>query len=506
MRRDTLKNQGGVMRGRKSSIFKNSSAVLAVCAGLAVGQEQPWNLPYIRPAAYDYTQYYSPSLNNYLSLIAPDYFKKTMDSAWSYYKANFMMSNGLINQRTYSNGTVSNTNVAVSEGQGYGMIFSVLMNDQTTFNKIFEAANTYMWSDAHKSYYIWSYPSGAQGAATDADLDIGLALVFADALQGAGLWQTYNKNGITYHSRAMDVIVSIHDNMVAQNYLLPGDSWGSDGVNNLNPSYFATAWLKVFDAYQTQVSFTSVIDNCYAVLAKMPRYSKGQAVDWCTPSGGQASQAGGKTDQGLGMLSDAIRTPYRIAMDALWFKDSRAIAYCENSKGTLTQYTNSNIILMAAQMAQYDNNGNAIASTSGDLENVAMWSAGVLGSLDTAYTRRATNSSVLAIISGNGPFLGSQSLQDQEFYYDQSLGMLGFAVLGGQFPNVLADQKTAISAVHFIQPVAQNGHSDRAGFDGSTVWLTPEGYPAVPGSASHQTLPTLRIYNLLGRAAEATAH
>jgi endo-1,4-beta-D-glucanase Y len=141
------------------------------------------------------------------------------------------------------------------------MLISVLMNDQPTFNKIFEAANSQLWDGGKKSYK-WVL-NGSSGAATDADLDIGLALVFADELVKAKAWQTYS-GSVSYNARAMDVIRSIKNNMTKQNFLLPGDTWGDDGINNQNPSYFATAWLKIFNKYQSEVDFTAVIDNCYA--------------------------------------------------------------------------------------------------------------------------------------------------------------------------------------------------------------------------------------------------
>lgn len=469
--------------------------------GLLMGGEasaQPWNLPYGRPAGYDYTQYYAPNMNVYLS-VKPDYFKSELQMAWGYWKQNFIMaSTGLVNHRRLVNNSLTGTNEAVSEGQGYGMLLGVLLNDQATFNKVFEAANTHMWDNGRKSYFKWTWPSGSQGAATDADLDIGLALVFADELQKAKLWQPYNKGGITYNSRAMEIIKSIRANMVSANHLLPGDNWGGDGVNNLNPSYFATAWLKVFNAYQKEVDFTAVIDDCYAVLAKVPRYGLGQAPDWCNPSGGQASQAGSKPEQGLGMLSDGIRTPWRIAMDALWFNDARAIAYCRNVQKTLTEYNNANLAMLAAQMSHYNRNGQTIVETRGSFDNVALWTSAVLGSKDTAFTRKATNSQIIGRISGTSlDYFGDVALQDDKFYYKQSIAMLGFAAIGGQFPNVLADAKSPVG----INPApAARGPGAQARSivrNGVTAWIGPAAGTADPAIGA--ATPLYR--NALGRAA-----
>lgn len=463
---------GNPRRARKPAA---ALAGFLLAAGTAVAQPQHWNLPYVRPAGYDYSALYAPNLKTYLS-VNPDFFKTRLQTAWTFWKANFIMSNGLVNHRRMENGTLIGTNEAVSEGQGYGMLLSVLLNDQATFNKIFEAANQNLWDSGKKSYR-WSWPSGSSGAATDADLDICLALVFADELMKAKLWQTYS-GSVSYNSRAMDMIRSIKNNMTSQNYLLPGDGWGGDGVNNLNPSYFATAWLKIFDNYQKEVDFSAVIDNCYAVLAKVPKYSVGQAPDWCNPSGGQASQAGSKPEQGLGMLSDGIRTPYRIGMDAIWFKDTRAIAYCKNTKGTLTEFANTNVNLFAAQMAQYSKAGVATAESKGSFDNMCMWMTAVLGSGDAAYAQAGTKSELFSRISGasgTGTYLGSNELQDDRFYYKQSIAMLGFAALGGQFPNVQGDVKTAVAIYLAPKSGRAASVSEKLIPGGTPVWLDPNG-------------------------------
>ncbi|MBD3242647.1 MAG: hypothetical protein GF331_18800, partial [Chitinivibrionales bacterium] len=411
------------------------SALLATClltSSVAAG----WNLPYTQPSTYDYSALYSQTVLDYTAII-PDFFEEELAKGWQYYTSTYIMSNGLVNhQRLDDGGSTVGQNEAVSEGQGYGMLLALLNNDQPTFNRIFEAANQHMWNSSTKTYFIWNWPAGSQGAATDADLDIGLALVFADKLQENGYWQPYNAGGVTYHSRAMDIIRSIRSRMTQDDYLLPGDNWGGSGINNLNPSYFATAWLKVFNDYQSEVDFTPVIDKCYSVISKMPRYSDGLAVDWCNTNGG-------RSQNGLpyGMGPDAIRVPWRIAMDALWFGDPRALSYCYNSRNTLTQYTNSNKGYLIAQMGLYDESGSVITDsyTCGE---VAMWACAILGSRDAAYCTEALHSKVFShIVGSNADYFGSYQLQDHVFYYKQSLAMLGFAALSGQFPNVLADME-----------------------------------------------------------------
>lgn len=451
--------------------FLGGLAIFAVSAATLGAQVQPWNLPYVRPAGYNYSNLYSTDLKNFIAG-NPNFFKTELQQAWTYWKANFMMADGLVNHKRLENNNQIGANEAVSEGQGYGMLLAVLLNDQPTFNKIFEAANAKMWDGGKKSYR-WTWPSGSAGAATDADLDIGLALVFADELRKGNMWQAYNQGGVTYNSRAMEVIRSLKNTMTSQNYLLPGDSWGGDGINNLNPSYFATAWLRVFNAYQSEVDFTAVIASCYSVLEKMPRYNFGQAPDWCNPNGGQASQAGGKPEQGLGMLSDGIRTPWRIGLDALWFKDPKAIAYCLKTKATLTETA---FAPLASQMAHYNKNGTPVTATQGSFDNMTMWLTAVLGSGETAYTQRAVTSEMMNRIIGGSlsqTYLGALSLGDDKFYYKQSIGMLGLAAIGGQFPNLFADTKVPVGILVPLEKSRSGAFAQRLFPGSSPSWLTP---------------------------------
>lgn len=419
----------------------SATMALALSAAPAFSQVQHWNLPYVRPASYDYSSLYAQTMKDYLKN-NPDFFKNELQKGWRFWKANFMMSDGLVNHRRWENNAIVGTNEAVSEGQGYGMLLAVLLNDQPTFNKIFEAANSRLWDGGKKSYK-WTI-GGSSGAATDADLDICLALVFADELVKAKLWQTYS-GSVSYNTRAMEIMRSIKQNMTSGNYLLPGDTWGGDGVNNQNPSYFATAWLRVFNAYQKEIDWSPVIANCYSVLSKTPRYSSGQAPDWCNSNGQQASQAGGKPEQGLGMLSDGIRTPYRIGMDAIWFHDPKAIEYCKNTMKTLTEYQNSNVLAMASQMAQYTKSGTPVTETKGSFDNMAMWMVAVLGSGDVAFNKGGMDVNMMArVVGASADYFGDNTLQDDKFYYKQSISLLGFAAIGGQFPNIVADNKVAI--------------------------------------------------------------
>lgn len=409
--------------------------------GYAINAYSDWSLPYPQPDTYNYSEYYNSKLNQYLSkgLVKP---KERLLEAWKHYVENFIMPNGLVRHlRMEGNVKVIGQNEAVSEGIGYGMLLALINNDQDNFNKIFEGANNNLWKGS--SYGCWSWANGGcvqGGAATDADLDIALALVFADKLQEKGLWNSYNKNGVTYKSRAMEIIKSIKETMVSGDLLLPGDSWGGDGFNNINPSYFSTAAMRVFNQYQTTYDYTAVINKCYTILESTANYNKGQAPDWCNSSGGQSGKY-------YGMSIEAIRVPWRIGLDAIWFNDSKAIQYCKNTKNTLTNYQSDEVF---SQMREYKPDGSPDNDDpdrqADNFERVAMWSTAVLGSKDKTYTQGVlteyTDYQIASSRTTKGAFGGLDT--DGNFYYKQSLAMLGYATIFGLFPNVLKDMETYV--------------------------------------------------------------
>jgi hypothetical protein len=259
--------------------------------------------------------------------------------------------------------------------------------------------------------------------------------------------------------------------------------------------------MRVFDQFQTAYQFAPVAATCYSVLkARSAQYAKGQAPDWCTTTGGQASQpASGQTYQGLGMTDDAIRVPWRICMDALWFDNTDAKTFCSNSRNTLSNYTQSatNPSALLAQMTEYTNTQTAVpptVATAGSFHFIAMWLCGAMGSKDAAYTKQCINGTLLVKIAGQSACFGDQQSSDQLYYYDQSLAMLGFAAITGMFPNVLADDIKTVNVTAFpSRPALTAFHGIRASSDGLRFTL-PEGVSLSAGAA-------VELYDMTGKKA-----
>ncbi len=306
--------------------MKKSLAALLLALPLGA---QAWVLPYGKPAsAYPMatsgdSATWSTNLNTW----------------WNSWKSTYITSDS--SDPTDPTGyTVTKIKGHVSEGVGYAMLFSVLMNDSTTFRKVwFNAERNYWLQQAGSSlgWYSWCKNSNCgygykadSSAASDADEDIGLSLIFATALSKMGYWPNYTYIGkhqlhcnasktttsvkttcddtvltstddtINLEQKALAVVKSFGKYMIsktsgnypAENYVLPNSAeyatQNASGSNVLilNPSYVAPAWYRVFSDFLdfeggNSTDWSTVIANSYSLIAAQPGAASGLAADWC---------------------------------------------------------------------------------------------------------------------------------------------------------------------------------------------------------------------------------
>ncbi|MBN1604206.1 MAG: hypothetical protein JW915_21530 [Chitinispirillaceae bacterium] len=343
----------------------------------------------------------------------------------------------------------------VSEGIGYGMILALYCNDQEYFNKIWDAGEQYLWGE---NFYNWrANVSGdvaavnGGGAATDAEEDIACMLIFADQLVKKNVWQPHTSpKGVTYAQRAQIILNSMWELMIDKGvYLSPGAGWGGEGF--VNPGYFAPAFYRVFDEFDSENhNWQGLIDQCYLTIAKSQGYAKGLLPDWMKPTGEFAGGSLGYNSYASGefMYKDAIRIYWRLAADYLWYNEPRAKTFCKNAITFLGGAENANFFQM---------DGSAVTDTfrlsNGVLRNrtehshltIGMWAcaAMVAGGKDSA---EAFSEEILKFYE-NGDYWGKASDPDNEdtlhneMYFDQFLAWFGASVLSGVFTNIWDDFK-----------------------------------------------------------------
>lgn len=296
-----------------------------------------------------------------------------------------------------------NSNDTVSEGIGYGMLISVYMDDKSTFDGFWNYAKAHRNS---RGFMHWQINSSGQvigqNAATDADEDMALALVFAS-----------KKWGGNYASEASALINAMLNHMVeASTWVVkPGDAWG--GSNCTNISYFSPGAYRIFASFTGNSNWNNVVNKCYQIINAARNNSTGLIPDWCTASGGSTPEV--DFDQYKDhYYYDAIRFPMRIAWDYLWFGDSQA-------SSSLTTITNFFAGIGATSIhGGYYLTGGVIGNYH-DAGFVATAAAGSMGTSNVTFAR--------ALLAEMKRFKSNE-------YFQDILRMMCLLVSTGNFPNL----------------------------------------------------------------------
>ena len=354
---------------------------------------------------------------------------------------------------------------AVSEGVGYGMLVALYANDQASFNKMWDAANTVMWGQC---YYNWQMAADGKitgmGAASDAEEDIALALIFADKLVSAGKWKAYTstKFGYDYKTHAQKILDCMWSSkqITSSGILAPGAGWG--GNEFVNPGYFSPAWYKIFAKFDSNGDrWNQVVDKSYEIISKSPGYSMGMVPDWMTPNGGWVGSSGlgyNAYFESRGFYKDAIRILWRVAIDAIWFDEQRAKTFLKNA---LT-FINSKGGAKAANFYQIEKAGELLPADDkwtefNNSKDTTTWryrrehSHLTIGMWATAAMAVGEKADRIAFSEEMGKFYEgrdyfglakdeSGALEDtlhNEMYFDQFLAWFGTSMMSGAFVNVI---------------------------------------------------------------------
>lgn len=222
----------------------------------------------------------------------------------------------------------------VSEGVGYGALLTVIYGDRSAFDgllayatKMHDPNGLMHWMrygcDAHRDT---KYSGSPDNSASDADLDLAMALLMAKCKWGDA----------KYGDQATPVINAIRKEMFMDvnglHVLQPGDSsWFNDlGSGCINYSYLAPAYYRAFAKHlPSDASFwNKAADDTYELLGKASNSATGLVRNWGSVDGGSAS-CGSSYKRADSYGSDAARTPWRIATDYLWFETPKAKAWTD---------------------------------------------------------------------------------------------------------------------------------------------------------------------------------
>lgn len=356
-------------------------------------------------------------------------------ATWEGYKANYIYCGVNCGNNL---GLVFDPNMgyqAVSEGVGYGLLMAVMMDDQSTFDTIYDAAHAVLL-DERTGLFHWRADNTGQitgrSSATDAELDTAAALIFAQARVDRGEWTQHAER--PYGERAQALLDSIYRYEVHDGtYLKPGDAWGGNGQAIINLSYFAPAWFRIFDAFEGGTRWLPLIRQGYRSLYSVPNGNRlGLAPDWSTADGRPAFEfcdAEGRPRDACRyeMYYDAIRVPWRVGVDCLWFGEPRACEWSRRSASFLSSIEDPN-----AFAVMYDMDGNPIVGYQNELM-AGMWIVAALASGNTDLQLRLGD--MLHAYASNaldGGYWGGSA----QYYFNQSLAWFGASLLSGDFRNL----------------------------------------------------------------------
>jgi endo-1,4-beta-D-glucanase Y len=239
-------------------------------------------------------------------------------------------ANGALRVRR-PNSSGAQVNSTVSEGIAYGMLASVYMNDQTTFDQLWRYAAQWLDENGLMHWYInaeGTMPLGT-GAASDGDEDMAFAFLIADKKWGGG--GTLTESYATLANRLIQAIWDHEIDHDRNDILTPGDGFADGSVINI--SYFAPAFFRAFGrATGNTAEWNRVVDSSYAATFAALNAANGNEANglvpaWSTPAGVPTVPPG--TGHPIHHQLDSCRTPFRFAQDYCWNGEERALDYLE---------------------------------------------------------------------------------------------------------------------------------------------------------------------------------
>lgn len=227
--------------------------------------------------------------------------------------------------------------ITTSEGQSYTMMRAVWQGDQATFDtswswtkeQLQREDNLFAWRWGQKADGTYGVltDQGGQNSASDADSDIALALMMA-----ASKWQSKS-----YLDEAKAIIPSIWEEevIIVQNKPhLASNNLEKESQQDaiINPSYLSPYAYRLFAKVDKDNDWMALVDSSYELLNKSiegnldKSSSSNLPPDWIAMNKqtGVISAVAGNANLTTNYSYDAMRTPWRLALDYKWYDEPRA--------------------------------------------------------------------------------------------------------------------------------------------------------------------------------------
>ncbi len=423
-----------------------------------------------------------PQQVNYPGMIKPSHvtqsaMNQSVSSYYDYWKSTYLKNNlTSLPGGYYVKGDITGdpdgfTALGSSEGQGYGMIITVLMaghdpNAQTIFNGLFKTARAYKSSGNH-NLMGWVVADNVQaqghfGSATDGDLDIAYSLILAHQQWGSD-------GAVNYLAEAKKMITDgIKASYVTTNYRLNLGDWDSKDALNTRPSDWMLSHFRAFYEVTGDPAWIQVIDNLYSVYDQFTAAyssSTGLISDFVVdnppkPAPEWYLDEFKETNQ---YYYNAGRFPLRIVMDYAFYGDSRGKTAADKLSAWIKTKANGS---PANIKNGYKMNGTAI----GDYATAVFVSPFISAS--------AANSPNQAWVNAGWDWMKNK----KEDYFSDTYNLLNMLFISGNWWVPTAETQPPVTNLALNKPAVSSSiegtgfEADKA-FDGNLMsrWASNEG-------------------------------
>ncbi|MCP4321177.1 MAG: hypothetical protein GY787_04880, partial [Alteromonadales bacterium] len=242
-----------------------------------------------------------------------------------------------------------------------------------------------------------------------------------------------------------------------------------------NPSYFMPAYIRALSTLDKTEEWERIHAKGYEIQSNIEGNDKGLSADWCGADGNQfESDLFFAQEEQYSMYLDAVRVPFRIGMDAVWYDDADAKEYCNNTAGFINSWEKAGLYTLDGRLMcvkdqesayfkgylgwmrgtyfDYAEDGMAEEDMSSTgFYSLSMWLIAILGSdnedLKVEFSNKLKSSWVedaqIDVVSGDEtmPRFGvvEEWTGNANHYFLHSLTMFGALFASGAFPNILDD-------------------------------------------------------------------
>jgi endo-1,4-beta-D-glucanase Y len=369
-----------------------------------------------------------------------------LNKSWKYWKTSFT--------QPLADGSLfvtdpSENNRIVSEGMAYGLLMAVQNNDREIFDRLargltkMEGRGMPAWRAFIENGELVVRSDSEWSSASDADQDIAFAFIQAYSLWGKSSCQQIAQS---YLDRFWDGNVQYDGNSAI---LKPSEDWGGSTASSgviYNVSYPSLVMLEAFDSFDANpnhkwkklmsdtlilrekiISAGELRTGVEETIAKKP-YS--EIPDWVevswTPEGGISLYISSGRSYKTGY--DAIRTLWRIALDAELLKDP-------NARKRTIELARKMMDAIPEDIAIFDENGAEQKDTEIAL---AAYTALAYAASDKRYPE--LKEKLKKIQREDGSFSSGRDDQAPKRYYVQSTAWICGQILDGVFGRFVRDR------------------------------------------------------------------